>query len=128
MLHNADRSKPDVVLLFTDGLPGDFSLARKRLKTFPSMGIDYIQCIFNIEGDKREISEGSGVKTLDGYITDSESDSRRLSAAEYSTLMKDIKRDHSELAESAEGVQVILNVDRALSIVSIEAFDRWFGK
>jgi hypothetical protein len=128
VLHNSDRSKPDVVLLFTDGLPTDTTVALERLSKFPSLGIDYIQCIFNIEGDKREITEGSGIDTLDGYIKEEDSNTRRLTDSEYIDLMKTIRKDHSELAECAGGVQVILNVDPALSLVSIETFDRWLGK
>ncbi len=127
VLHHADRGIPDVVLLLTDGLPTDFNAAMKRLKVFPGLKIDYIQCIFNIEGDKREIGEGSDLETLDGYITDENPDTRCLSDAEYTKLMKDIKRDHSELAETAKGCQVILHVDKALSLVSVECFDRWLG-
>ena len=129
VLHNSDRSIPDVVLLFTDGLPDDHPRALERLELFPSLGIDYIQCIFNIEGDKRELSEGSGISTLDGYITTEDaSGGRRLSETEYTALMKEIREGHSELAEAAGGLQVILHVDPALSLVSIEAFDHWLGK
>ncbi len=128
VLHHADRSAEDVVILFTDGLPNDHDEALSRLRTFPKMGIDYIQCIFNIEGDKRHVSEGDGAKTLDGYITDETLEGRRLSEREYAELLADIRKRHSEFTEAANGAQVILHVDKALSLVSVEAFDRWLGK
>ena len=128
VLHHADRSVADVVILFTDGLPNDHSAALERLRTFPRMGIDFIQCVFNIEGDKRHVSEGGGVNVLDGYVTDGDEGGRRLSDLEYADLMIDIRKRHSELTEAAAGAQVILHVDEALSLVSIEAFDRWLGK
>lgn len=127
VLWNADESVPSVVILFTDGLPTDRQKTMIRLAMAKGRGIDYMQVVFNIEGDKRELAEGSGQEVLDGYITDDSTDSVRLSDDAYRKLIRDIRRDFGELAEAAGGGQVILNIDEALALVSVEGFDQWVG-
>jgi len=127
VLWDAEETEPTLVIVFTDGLPTDRDRTLNRLAMLKARGLDYLQIIFNIEGDKREYVRSDGHDSLDGYLTESTVDIDRFSEEEYRSLIRKLKSDFTEMTEVSGGSQAILNIDEALALVSVEGFDRWLG-
>jgi hypothetical protein len=128
VLRRLRTDRPNVVLLFTDGLPDDRSAALRAFGLLADAGVFYTQIVFNRHGDRTSYAFGDAGLALDGYFTGAEPEgTRELSADEYREQEDDFRRGFGELARAAGGNQLVITVDEALSLASVEVFDRWYG-
>ncbi|MFA6507965.1 MAG: vWA domain-containing protein [Treponemataceae bacterium] len=128
VLRRLKSDRPNAVLLFTDGLPDDRRAAERELERFSRALAFYTQIVFNLRGDRVSYAVGSSDQSLDGYAAGPELEGAiELSPEEYQTQEADFRLGFSSLARAAGGNQLILTVDDALSLASVEVFDRWYG-
>lgn len=123
LLRRLKEDRPNLVLLFTDGLPEHRRTAERALERLAAAGVFYAQIVFNLRDDRRSYAPSSEVASLE----DVSAVARELSPEEYRAQEEELRRGFGELARAAGGSQLILTADDALSLAAVEVFDRWYG-
>jgi hypothetical protein len=121
--------RPNALIVFTDGLPEGRAEACAALGKLADAGFFYAQIIFNLSSDRKSYVEDVEGEALDGYYKGEEpsASAREMNPEEYLKQEEGFRLGFQELARSASGCQIVIDADEALSLASIEVFDRWYG-
>ncbi|MCE9500852.1 MAG: hypothetical protein K8R21_10190, partial [Leptospira sp.] len=131
VLHHKDKELNNLVLVFTDGKPGDFAEAIQNAEKLKRNKIDYIQILLAFETDDGEMPMDiiDKAKVRDGYYTGDATKINKIkrSPDEIEKYREKFFGEFSEIAKRANGNQAILKINDVAKMVSIEFFDRYVG-
>ncbi len=126
VLHNRDKTIPNKIILLTDGRPSDHQDAVKYMGNFEKQQIDYCQIVFKNVHDR--YTKRTDLPIVDGTVESTDF----LPETEFTEKeKKDIEEREkvlfTDLADKANGNQVMLAYNEILQFVLVEYWDRYMG-
>ncbi len=128
-LANRQPDMQNKMILITDGAPGDLGETLERAAVLKRLKIDYTQIILSMNDEEREraIPKEPG-HVIDGCLPEGHAgESVRLSHSEFDEYKKSKYHQYAQIAEIANGNQIIADIHEYLGLLSIQAYDRYMG-